>query len=284
MSKRKALPADLSRPRPGVTPTDDPQGWAEWQREIEDYLGYRVCGHKNRSGTPCTLEPAAGRTRCKHAGGGSLRGPENGSWKHGRSSQVAAILPTVMREKYEALINDDKLLALGSDIALADMRQMELLEQIVQGSNPMRALENVRSAVADLRVAMAEGDNGRVAELLDRMSHDADSASGGNALWEDWMDLGEHKRKLMSEEGKRMERMGHYMTAEQVRAYNAMVIAAVQRAAQQHVPDQFRRPFLTQLLVEIAMYSGLQPGAPARQGSGLPSPADPNDLDARRNR
>jgi hypothetical protein len=257
MSRRKALPPDLKRPRPGVEP-GTPQ-WAAWVQEIEDYLGYRVCGHKNRQGYPCALEPMKGRTRCKHGGGASLHGPANPAWKHGRQSQIAAVLPAALRDNYEALLGDPKLLQLESDIALTDLRQTEVLRQFFAGADPVGALQSVLAATEAMTAAVAEGNMERLAQLVGQVRDQAEAGTQGANLWDDWRELGEHKRRLMESEGKRLERMGAYMTAEQVRAYNGMVISALLESSEKHVPAEYRKPFLAELLLRIAAYSGITP-------------------------
>ena len=52
----------------------------------------RVCGAKNRAGTPCQRAPTVGKRRCRLHGGapgsGAPEGERNGRYVHGRFSRV----------------------------------------------------------------------------------------------------------------------------------------------------------------------------------------------------
>lgn len=260
---RRALPKHLAEPRPGVK--KDTPAWKRWIVEIEAFFGYRVCGACNTRGCPCPQPPMEGRTRCYHHGGKSLRGVEHYNWKGGRKGMVASLLPGHLAEAFKALVEDPDLLALDADLAIADLQQRELLVALRQGADPMQALRDVREHLADLHTAAAEGDLERLAEVAQAI---ADAVERGS-VQADTLDrlarVSERRRKLADTERKRRESMQAYISAEEARAYNSMVISLITTTASEVLQSADARTFLARFLERIALLNGQGPSRKPRQ-------------------
>lgn len=254
--KFKKLPPDLSRPR-GVEPRT-PE-WAEWVLEIEAYLGYRVCGAKNSKGIPCIRPPEKRRERCGQHGGKTPRGVASPSWKTGKCSIYAGLLPAKMAEDFEAVMTDPKLLALETDIALLELRQVELLREIQSGLDPAAALRQAGKFITDLRQAVAEGNVVSIGMAAEDIAEALDGGVETARAWESFMRTGEQKRKHVESEGKRLERMQAFLTADEARTRDQMLIAIIIRAAQKLRDPKEARQLLSDVVEGTAALSGMQP-------------------------
>lgn len=98
-----------------------------------DYPGRYRNGHllcrrtSKRTGKPCGAYALKGRQVCRAHGGKSPRGAQSPSFKSGRYSKH---IPDRLLEKYETALGDERLLELGEDIALLDVRLRELVENV----------------------------------------------------------------------------------------------------------------------------------------------------------
>ncbi len=91
----------------------------------------RVCGAKTRQGNPCQLPPARGRTRCRLHGGATPRGRASPHFKTGKYS---SFLPDRLIGRYEEGQAAADLRSLRSEIALLQVRIIELLGQLKDAS------------------------------------------------------------------------------------------------------------------------------------------------------
>lgn len=254
----KKLPPDLVKERPGVE-KGTPE-WQAWCNEMSDYLGFVVCGRQNRKGTPCPQPRVKDRTACHYHGGKSpIRvGPSNPAWKHGRASMFAEVLPERLQDAYNALMEDPKLLALESDIALADLRIIELVRGWRDGTDPVQACVDALEHIATLRTAIAEDDIVAAGEAADNIADTITQGASAQKLWDDIGKEQEKKRRLVDTEGKRLERMQAFITADEARAFTQMLIAIVTSAANDEIEDvQLRRRYLGRVYQEVMQISGM---------------------------
>ena len=91
----------------------------------------RVCGAKTRQGNPCQRSPARGRTRCRLHGGATPRGRASPHFKTGKYS---SLLPDRLIGRYEEGQAAADLRSLRSEIALLQVRIIELLGQLKDAS------------------------------------------------------------------------------------------------------------------------------------------------------
>src|SRR4051812_44485991 len=97
--------------------------------DVEQNLDERMCGAKNRQGTPCRNWKLA-NGRCRFHGGKSLRGPASPRFKTGaRSKALVAAIPANLKESFLAALADPDLLSLRSYVAMADAKVVDAVER-----------------------------------------------------------------------------------------------------------------------------------------------------------
>lgn len=106
----------------------------------------KVCGAKNRQGTPCQRSPMP-NGRCKLHGGATPSGPDSPHYKHGR---YAMAFRGKLAEKFSGAIADEKPLNLLPELAV----QRSLLEQWIEKVSAMNDPK-----IADLRSVSALADD-----------------------------------------------------------------------------------------------------------------------------
>jgi hypothetical protein len=208
------------------------------------------CGSKRRrpkdfpKSTPwryCNGKPLVGSTRCKVHGGTSRVGPASGTYKDGRYSKL--FKPgSPLYEGYRASQRDDELLSLREQIWLCDGRERELVEQIAAGAARSGAAQrDLAAAVKELRGAMASGDAGRFAAAVDRVEQVVDRGGGYDALWAQWADVTELRRKLKETEVRLIERGQHAVPVDQALAYGSRIasMAVAAMGADKHAIARF---------------------------------------------
>ncbi len=92
-----------------------------------------ICGAKTRQGTPCARRPARGRTRCRLHGGATPRGRASPHFKTGEYSKF---LPDSLIGRYEEAQADSDLRSLHRDIAILQVRIVELCQLVRHDGSP----------------------------------------------------------------------------------------------------------------------------------------------------
>ena len=134
-------------------------------------------GHNNRAGKPCRNFILQGREACKKHGGRALRGADHPGYKHGLYSKF---MPKKLREQYENLQADPKLMELESQAALLATRQVDLLRDLEALGESEDAID-LMDAYKALRGTMAKG--GEWVGPLERLGKALKSHQRKDQLW-----------------------------------------------------------------------------------------------------
>jgi hypothetical protein len=118
----------------------------------------RCTAKSKRSGEQCRRHATRGREVCRMHGGATPRGMASPHW---RGRGYSKDLPTRLYERWEAGLNDPKLLELHSEIALIDAR---LGEMFVRRPRSMKQWREVYRLI-DLRRKVTHAENRRQAFL-----------------------------------------------------------------------------------------------------------------------
>ncbi len=119
------------------------------------------CGAKKRDGTPCKAS-AMKNGRCRIHGGLTPSGFASPQFKTGRYSKV---LPEAMRRRYEVARDDEDLLSLRDEIALLDLRIIELLGRAEDEDTWTQSV-----ALIEQRRKLAESEHKRLVALKQYVS------------------------------------------------------------------------------------------------------------------
>ncbi len=196
--------------------------------------------HSKRTGERCRHPAMHGKTVCYHHGGKSLEGLASRTFIHGRYSKV---LPVRLAADYKRAERDPDLLALRSEIALADARLAELLRRLDTGEAGAiwAALQKTWAALQEARRA---ADTAKMAGLMATLGQLIDQGAADSATWAEVTDLLYLRRRLVETEHKRLVALEQLLTAEQAMVLVSAVVDAVRR----HVTD---RPTLAAISEDI---------------------------------
>lgn len=197
-------------------------------REIRTKIVF--CGAKTRSGGQCQ-QPAMRNGRCRLHGGKALSGIAAPAFIHGRHTKY---MPKGMLEKYQEYVSDPALLALNTEVAIADARISELIERLDAGGGGADAVKAVVKAfdlASDAAEEVARDPDfetiGRLKETMQDLGAAIGAMSEGDGLWkeiEGWLDT---RRKLARTETQRIAAAHNVYTADQVMALCAHFVALV---------------------------------------------------------
>lgn len=187
------------------------------------------CGARARTtGKPCK-NWAMPNGRCRMHGGKSPGGIASPSFKHGRYSKY---LPGRFIERYAEAAQDKDLLSLRDDIALMDVRLVDLLLQLHTGESG-QLWQEVIEAKRRLDHAILISDADAVRGALASLDKLLESGVNDHAAWREIVDLLERKRRLSDSEHRRQIQNGELVPIEDVFAFADALILAVKR----HVND-----------------------------------------------
>jgi hypothetical protein len=162
-------------------------------------------------------------------GGKTPAGIASTLWRHGRTSKV---LPTRLRDAYNASLQDKELLALRSEIALIDARINDLLQRVDIGESGRLWLRS-KDVLMQLRRALVSQDSKRVSETILELD---DLIRRGNSDYGAWEEIGnsiELRRRVVETERRRLVDMQQMITAEQAQT----LISAITLAVKENVTD-----------------------------------------------
>lgn len=227
--------------RKGTPPKPGSKEWAELCKAITEKKGspQPFCGQaggKRRDGWPCESVYVKGNGLCKMHGGSARKGALAGPWKHGRDSAFAKVLPSRFRAAYEASLNDENLLSLRSEIALADVRTYELLEQLSTGESG-EAWGKAKKLAKDIRAALKAEELERATQLVKELEKLSQAGVDDEKKWAQLRTQGEHRRKLADTERQRMKELNSMIGADEALTIVARLVDIVMK----HVPDSHIR-------------------------------------------
>ena len=156
-------------------------------------------------------------------------GLETKATTHGRYSKW---LPKRLLERYEASEGDPDLLNMRSEISLIDARLEDLLRRVDKGESG-EAWSNIRMHYEELKFAFDNADAGGVAAGMKALERTIMRAQSDYGTWRELQVCLEQRRRLVDSEGKRLQMMQQFITAEQAMLFVTTVIGSVTR----HVRD-----------------------------------------------
>ena len=183
-------------------------------------------GHQLSSKSPekvkCKKPAINNTTKCYLHGGASLRGEAHPNFKTGRYSKV---IPTHLREAYERSINDKKLTQLVEQLALCDVREQELVEQLSEGGIAA-ALKRVDSATREMDKLLAsdEADSEALRKVFGKLRTEVGEIRNNESTWEKIHENMERRRTLAETENRHRERLQGVVLPEQLLQFQMQVI------------------------------------------------------------
>lgn len=203
-----------------------------------DQKGVRVCGSRMPK-TPhhirCSSRMVMANGRCRMHGGPTPSGVDSPHWRgKGRTKD----LPTRLAEKVEAYINDPNHLSLSTEMALLDVRLVEVMGKLdLKESEPLWG--RLLGTWNQLKEAVVAGEEEKVQELMDRMDEHFQDHSTEREVWKEARDIMEDRRRLTDTERKREEFLEANVSAKQMAAFLGVVRLAILEEVQD--PDQRAR-------------------------------------------
>lgn len=192
----------------------------------------KKCGAKTRSGSPCQSW-ALHNGRCRMHGGNQVMGPLAGRWKTGKYSKY---LPSKLVDKYLESQQDSELLSLRDEIAVLDSRIAELLARSEQGEGGQLWQDLNRRMVA-LNDHMRREDMDGIHRAYDMMRDLVDKGLQDYQIWLELRNNIEQRRRLVSDERKRLVDMQQIITSEQAILMVTYVVSVVRQNLEKHCPD-----------------------------------------------
>lgn len=188
------------------------------------------CTGHNRNGEQCKHAAINNTTKCRFHGGASLVGIAHPNFKTGRYSKH---LPTRLAARYAEALADPELMGLRDEIALTQTRQTELLDRLDSGLS-LERWHAAQMAYNDLLVAMGQKDGAGLQRAMVALEDALGlRVTNDTAVWQQLTELGEHRRRLVESEHKRLVAMQQMITTEQAMTLLARLTESVKR----HVSD-----------------------------------------------
>ena len=168
----------------------------------------RVCGAnlRNKPGCTCRKPPVTGRNRCELHGGLTPRGLASANTKTGRYSKD---VPTQLSSRYEEARQDQELLNLRDDIAIAEARTGELLSKLGEGADLQKAIQHLQNQITKGGSTPSE-----ITAEIQKLTNKLTAFEG--ATWAEVREQQEKKRKLIESERRRLRDMAMFISVEQV--------------------------------------------------------------------
>lgn len=184
----------------------------------------RICGAKTRAGTPCKRAPMA-NGRCNLHGGKSPSGMAHHGYKHGRHSKH---LPQRLRQRYTEAVNDPDLISLHSELALLDTRITELTEAVDEAGGG-ELWESLGKAWNEFRDLQGTEDRDRIQIALNRVNRLIRDGAHEYMRWQEIRSTIRDRRRLASEERRRLVDLNQMMTVEQAMTGAAALLHSVRK-------------------------------------------------------
>jgi len=176
--------------------------------------GQVICGSKTRKegNPPCGNTAIMPNGRCRMHRGKAASGVNNGNFKHGRYSKD---IPTRMRARFEAGLNDAQLLRLVSEISLTDARIEDLLSRVDSGESG-QAWHRLGRLWTAHKVAAGKGDKAALNQILVDIDAVIDQGVGDWAIWQEIGQTIQQRERLTASERKGQLEAQQYVKVEQV--------------------------------------------------------------------
>lgn len=169
----------------------------------------RCSAKSKRSGERCKRHASIGRTVCRMHGGATPRGVDHPSW---RGKGYSKDLPTQLRDRFAASVDDPDLSSCRNELALIDARLGELFEK---GVTRVTEWERVFHLV-DLRRKVANTEARREATLMNYLSPAQASAFIGCITQLILQEAPEVQKRMLAGLGRLMAERGHPIERQRV--------------------------------------------------------------------
>lgn len=179
-----------------------------------------------RTGEQCKAPAVTGRTVCRVHGGTTPRGAALPQYTHGRYSK-ANIAPQ-LRERAEALLQDEEYLSLRENIAYHDGAIMRALEDMERGEAG-KLWELLKGEKEALQEARAADDRQGQARALNSILLLIDRGHKDYMARQELTGLHLARARLVEAEGRRIERAQASVSAAQLTAIITRMAEAVAR-------------------------------------------------------
>ncbi len=203
-----------------------------WARNAK---GVAICGaHLNSTSEEicrCTILFENGR--CRRHRGRAEKGELSTSYKHGK---YVKDLPERLKARYQAAINDPEALSLRNEIALADVRLVELIQNLDTGLTNS-AWKDLQERYDALIQIMNKVDTNTMIAIRG-VGRAIENGRREGSLWGDVEKSAEHRRKLVESEQKRLVAMKQMVTAEQAFALVSLMSTYINE--EEEIPREVR--------------------------------------------
>jgi len=164
-----------------------------------------------RSGERCKNHAMKGKTVCHIHGGKSKSGIEHPNYKTGRYVKGLA---DKKAKVIDNLLRDEDLLKLDDNIALMDLRIIELVDSLMEGGNPAELWKKALKSWELMWMATAREDSDAVAKHRNNLDEILRQGVREITTWDEIADRTETRRKLADTEMKRREKMQYLVMVE----------------------------------------------------------------------
>ncbi len=186
--------------------------------------------------------------RCKHHGGNAAKGLAHPNHKHGRYSKV---LPSDLRERFEAALEDEEYMSLRDEIGLTQARMSELLEQLGEGG-VAASIETLEEGVQKFEAGQDAEDPELKREGVRKIMEGAQALRSHRATWSQLEDLIDLRGRLVDKERRRAEMLAQFLQRDQFLGIVDRLGLTVKNALEKHIDDdKKRRAVLSELTNEV---------------------------------
>lgn len=145
-------------------------------------------------------------------------------------------IPTRLKERFEAALNDPNLISLQTEMALMDARLGEVLAKLPTGESGL-AWDQLGTALANIKSALVDGREADAQWWLAQADKWMKHASSEASVWGECYAIIGQRRQLADTERKREEMLAGNMTTRQAMTF----VAALQTAVMEEVSDDDTR-------------------------------------------
>lgn len=143
-----------------------------------------------------------------------MSGAQSATFKHGKYTEV---IPSRVMEWYLEFRRDPNLMDMTDDIGLLQARQKEILGGLSTGEAGA-SWRRMAELIQALKAAMSARDSEGIVSALTQLETLARNGASDVQVWNEYMNVGEKKRRLVETERKRRMDMKVMLAPEQLMA------------------------------------------------------------------
>jgi hypothetical protein len=188
---------------------------------VRDEDGKRACGSKKQARSPeegiwdrCTKPNIdSDNGRCRLHGGQTPKGVASPHYEGAGKSQY---LPDQLGDRMDEFLKDPSIVSVREDLALANVRLTQLMQEVEVGANADRWLK-IQEIMPDVIEAFEKGKTKDLRRLLKKLETLVNEGAESEERWEDISDWIDTRRTLSQTETKRLKQGTDTLTFEEVR-------------------------------------------------------------------